>query len=171
MREVGEETVPFLIKLFVHFRFHLFEPDVVLQAFLLRKIADDESDQGNGDGTVYQVSPPGFPQRRQDNDFQCGSLFIPDSVVVGAFHDEAVSSGRNIGVVGSASVTDLVPVGVEPFQFVGIFVFAVEDIVQRTVFNGYIGLIMIEYDFLLGGDVLLQYIFFVVGAYQFVVDI
>jgi len=82
-----------------------------------------------------------------------------------------VSSGRNIGVVGSASVADLVPVGVEPFQFVGIFVFAVEDIVQRTVFNGYIGLIMIEYDFLLGGDVLLQYIFFVVGAYQFVVDI
>ena len=43
---------------------------------------------------------------------------------------------------------------VEAFQLVGILVLVVEDIIQCAIFDGDIGLIVFQYDFLLGGDVL-----------------
>ena len=82
-----------------------------------------------------------------------------------------IGSCRDIGVIGCTAVAHFVPVGVEPFQFIGVLVFTVEDIVQGTIFNGYIGLIMIEYNLLLSGNVFLQYILLVIGTYQVVINV
>ena len=59
---------------------------------------------------------------------------------------------------------------VEAFQLVGILVLVVEDIIQCALFDGDIGLIVFQYDFLLGGDVLFQDVAFIAGLYEAVVD-
>ena len=61
VREIGEETIAFLIIFFVNFRFHLFETDVVLPKFLFGEIADNESDKSNSHHCIEEVSPPGLP--------------------------------------------------------------------------------------------------------------
>ena len=59
---------------------------------------------------------------------------------------------------------------VEAFQLVGILVLVVEDIIQCSIFDGDIGLIVFQYDFLLRGDVLFQDVAFIAGLYDSVVD-
>ena len=82
-----------------------------------------------------------------------------------------VGSCRNIGVIGRTPVAYFIPFGVEPFQFVGIFILIVEDIIQCGIFNHYIGLVVFQDNLLLGGDIFFQDAVFVVRLYQIVVDI
>ena len=120
---------------------------------------------------AWKTADSSFPFVDSHNKtYSVRAFFVPDAVIVGAFHYEFVSARRDIGIIGGTAVAYFIPVMVEAFQLVGILVLVVEDIIQCAIFDGDIGLIVFQYDFLLGGDVLFQDVAFIAGLYEAVVD-
>src|SRR5688500_7143493 len=65
---------------------------------------------------VKRICPPGLPPRWKYGDEQCGALFVPDAVVVGANDAEGVSSRIDIGITGYSVAC----ICFNPFGFIGL---------------------------------------------------
>ena len=82
-----------------------------------------------------------------------------------------ISACRNVGVIGSTAASYFIPIGIESIQLISILVFIVKDIIQRTIFNHYIRLIIFQYNLFLGGNTFFENTRLIVRLYQSVVDV
>ena len=86
---------------------------------------------------VGHERPPAQPGRRLHAHGQLEAGLVPDAVVVGGAHAQAVVAGRQVGVGHAPHAAEVDPVGVEALQLVRVAVAAGRRVVERRELEGH----------------------------------
>ena len=134
MREVGEQFDSHLIVSLDVLFLYLFDFPLVLGGLLFVEVACQGEQKEEDEQDIDGLGPPGGPDGGMDGDVDCGLHRAPDSFVVARLDTEDVFAGRQVGV-DDFVVFDVMPLFVEAFQLIGVFVALGGDEVEHRIFD------------------------------------
>ncbi len=111
--------------------------EFLLHVHLMAQAVDVEEDVGGDAGYEQQqsqIDKPGprcLPEGGEDSDGEGAHIVHPHTVAVGGLHLQAIVAGRQVEVVGHASVVVVVPLILQSFETIGVL-----DVLRMGIVEG-----------------------------------
>src|SRR5258706_16460353 len=120
------------------FQFAHLERHFIFDFFYTIPSFDKPIDERNRNHNCKCPEPPCLPERSGNGKCERGRSFIPFTLLVGAFHEEGVFSGRKVDIIAKSFLATKFPFMIETIKPVSITVLRPCNIIDACVKKTYV---------------------------------